>query len=81
MKPGGAIRTDGPSYVLYNCGGWSNTVACWQTYDSGDTQSFNDDGISTSLEYDEWHTLSLVVLDYAVFAYIDGVFYQALWAD
>lgn len=75
----GAIKMDGPSYVLYNCGGWSNTVSCWQTYDAGTTDSYNDDGIASTIEYDEWHTLSLVVLDYAVFAYIDGVFYQSWW--
>ena len=76
----GAIDLDTPSYILYNCGGWSNTVGCWQTYDAGTTNSYNDAGIDVSLSYDEWHRLSLVVLDYAIFSYIDGEFFQAYWS-
>lgn len=75
----GAINLDEPSYILYNCGGWSNTIGCWQTYTAGTTDSYNDDGLDATLEYDEWNTLQLVVLDYAIFAYINGQFYQAWW--
>ena len=75
----GAINLDAPSYVLYNCGGWSNTKGCWQTYNAGTTESFDGDGLDKSLAYDEWHTLQLVVLDYAIFSYIDGQFCQAWW--
>ena len=75
----GAINLDTPSYVLYNCGGWSNTKGCWQTFNAGTTDAYNDDGLDKSLAYDEWHTLQLVVLDYAIFSYIDGQFCQAWW--
>lgn len=60
-------------------GGWSNTKGCWQTYNAGTTESFDGDGLDKSLAYDEWHTLQLVVLDYAIFSYIDGQFCQAWW--
>ena len=75
----GAINLDAPSYVLYNCGGWSNTKGCWQTFNAGTTDAYNDYGLDKSLAYDEWHTLQLVVLDYAIFSYIDGQFCQAWW--
>lgn len=75
----GAIDLNTPSYVLYNCGGWSNTKGCWQTFNAGTTDSYDGDGLEKTLEYDEWHTLQLVVLDYAIFSYIDGEFCQAWW--
>lgn len=75
----GAIDLDTPSYVLYNCGGWSNTIGCWQTYNAGTTDSFNNDGISTSLTYDSSNTLTLVIMPYAIFSYINGTFFQAMW--
>ncbi len=75
----GAIDLDTPSYVLYNCGGWSNTKGCWQTYNAGTNQAYDGDGLDKSLTYNEWHTLQLVVLDYAIFSYIDGEFCQSWW--
>lgn len=75
----GAIDPTVPSYTLFNCGGWSNTKGCWQTYEAGTTNSYDGDALEATLTYDEWSTLSLVVMPYAIFSYINGVFYQAMW--
>lgn len=72
----GAIA-DSENFSVYNIGGWSNTKACFQIVDAA-TET-NQDQIDLSVEYEEWHKAKLVVLDYAIFAYVDGEFCQAFW--
>lgn len=45
----GAINLDAPSYVLYNCGGWSNTKGCWQTYNAGTTEHLTATDLTRAL--------------------------------
>lgn len=77
----GAINADKTEYIIYNCGGWSNTKGCWQVYSNGDTTNYDGDAIETSLTYDEWNNLRLIVTEYAIFSYINGEFFQAYWAS
>ncbi len=78
----GAITFNGEegacdNFMLYNCGGWNNTKGCYQIFE--DSTESTGDQLDLTLEYGEWHKLKLVVTDYAVFSYVDGVFMQTYW--
>lgn len=72
----GAIAAS-DTITVYNIGGWNNTKACYQIVDEG--AATTSDQVDIKLEYDVWHKAKLVVLDYAIFAYVDGQFTQSWW--
>lgn len=75
------VQPDVPKYTILNVGGWSNTLAAWQWYNAGE----NTDNSSSAAPYvttqGEWNTAQFVVLDYAIFAYINGELVTTWWQD
>lgn len=75
------VQPDVPKYTLLNIGGWTNTLAAWQWYDAGANTDNSGSAASYSVVYDEWHTAQFVVLDYAIFAYINGELVTTYWNE
>ncbi len=73
------VKPDVPSWSMMNLGGWSNTKAAFQWYNAGSDSSAEGDAPEFATTHGEWHTAQLVVLDYAVFVYVNGEYITSYW--